>query len=106
VTLTSPRALVILTATITAPGNSSSTAAQAFMGVSIEGGTASDTQAVMVGTTSCGTFCSTVNASGTTSATFYVSTLSAGTHTFVAKYRATGGTATFANRTVTVIPLP
>ena len=39
------------------------------------------------------------------SATFYVSGLTAGSNTFTAKYRGTVGTATFSNRSITVIPL-
>jgi len=39
------------------------------------------------------------------SATFYVTGLTPGTYTFTAKYRTTGGTATFANRNIIVQPL-
>ena len=40
------------------------------------------------------------------SATYVVSGLSAGSHAFTAKYRTAGGTETFANRSIIVIPLP
>jgi hypothetical protein len=40
------------------------------------------------------------------SATYVVSGLSEGSHTFTAKYRRTGHTETFANRSIIVIPLP
>ncbi len=40
------------------------------------------------------------------SATFFVTGLTAGSNTFTAKYRVTGGTGTYLNRTIIVIPLP
>ena len=40
------------------------------------------------------------------SATYFVTGLSAGSHTFTALYRETGGTAAFANRNIIVIPMP
>jgi hypothetical protein len=40
------------------------------------------------------------------SATYVVSGLTPGSHTFTAKYRASAGVETFANRTIIVIPLP
>jgi hypothetical protein len=40
------------------------------------------------------------------SATFVATGLSAVSHTFTAQYEAGGGTCTFANRSMTVIPLP
>jgi hypothetical protein len=39
------------------------------------------------------------------SAVFLVTGLSAGAHTFTAKYRVSGGTGTFVNRRIAVIPL-
>jgi len=40
------------------------------------------------------------------SAMFEVGGLSGGAHTFTAKYRVDGGTGTFVNRSIVVIPLP
>ena len=40
------------------------------------------------------------------SATYVVSGLTAGSHTFTAKYRTSAGTETFTNRSIIVIPLP
>jgi hypothetical protein len=48
----------------------------------------------------------TANQSCQGSATYVVSGLSAGSHTFTAKYRANAGTETFANRSIILIPLP
>ena len=39
-------------------------------------------------------------------ATFYVTGLTPGSTTFTAKYDVTGGTGTFANRSIVVVPLP
>jgi hypothetical protein len=40
------------------------------------------------------------------SATFLVSGLTAGANTFTAKYAVSGGTGTFVNRSIIVMPLP
>jgi hypothetical protein len=40
------------------------------------------------------------------SATYFVTGLSAGSHTFTLEYRSSIGTATFLNRSITVIPMP
>jgi hypothetical protein len=40
------------------------------------------------------------------SATFYVTGLTPGSTTFTAKYDVDGGTGTFVNRTIVVVPLP
>jgi hypothetical protein len=48
----------------------------------------------------------TANYSFQGSASYVVSDLTAGSHTFTAKYRSGAGTETFANRSIIVIPLP
>ena len=73
------------------------------MGFAISGATtraASDTQAFSVRGRQPGSLA----AQG--SATFYVTGLTAGSTTFTAKYDVTGGTGTFVNRTIIVVPLP
>jgi hypothetical protein len=40
------------------------------------------------------------------SATYVVTGLTGGSNTFTAKYRVSGNTGTFVNRSITVIPLP
>ena len=94
----SGKALVIVTASETNAGSSGG----AFMGFAVSGATtvaASDTQAFSF--VNGGNQAQTVQASGT----FYVSGLTAGSNTFTAKYRGTVGTATFVNRSITVVPL-
>ena len=94
----SGKALVIVTSSETNGG----TLGGAFMGFAVSGATtvaATDTQAFSF--VNGGNQAQTVQGSGT----FYVSGLTAGSNTFTAKFRATVGTATFANRSITVIPL-
>jgi hypothetical protein len=101
VTVTIPasgKALVIVTSSETNGGSSGG----AFMGFAVSGATtvaSSDTQAFSF--VNGGNQAQTVQGSGT----FYLSGLTAGSNTFTAKFRATVGTATFANRSITVIPL-
>jgi hypothetical protein len=82
-------ALVTVTGAITPTlGNS------AFMGFAVDAGAASDTEALAIS-----------NDFAQASATYLVTGLSAGSHTFTAKYRVSGGTnAQFANRSLIVIP--
>jgi hypothetical protein len=85
----SGNALVTVTAAIT-PTNGNS----AIMGFSIDGAAATDTQSLETATTF-----------QQASATYLVTGLSAGSHTFTARYRVTaGGNAQFANRSLIVIP--
>jgi hypothetical protein len=94
----SGKALVIVTSSETNSGSSGG----AFMGFAVSGSTtvaASDAQAFSF--VNGGNQAQVIQGSGT----FYVSGLTAGSNTFTAKYRATVGTATFANRSITVIPL-
>ena len=101
VTVTIPasgNALVILTASQSDGTNNQG----AYMAFAVSGATtraASDTTARIVKN---GTGSSAVQGS----ATFFVTGLTAGSNTFTAKYRVTGGTGTFLNRTIIVIPLP
>ena len=68
---------------------------QAFMGVQVDTGATSDTEALISETNF-------VQAS----ATFVITSLSPGSHTFTVQYRTNGGpAATFANRTLVVTPL-
>jgi hypothetical protein len=64
--------------------------------------------AATLDTTSLMQISSTANASIQASATYVLTDLSPGSHTFTAKYRRNinGGTATFANRSIIVTPLP
>jgi hypothetical protein len=102
VTVTIPasgNALVILTSSETNSAN----AGQSNMGFAISVGTtraAADTQALSL--LNAGNQHNTVQHS----ATFFVTGLNAGSTTFTAKYDASAGTATFANRTIVVVPLP
>jgi hypothetical protein len=94
----SGNALVIVTASETNSGSSGG----AFMSFAVSGATtlaASDTRAFSF--VNGGNQAQTVQGS----ATFYVTGLTAGSNTFTAKYRATVGTASFVNRSITVIPL-
>jgi hypothetical protein len=63
-----------------------------------------DTNAIVTATLDTTSLHSTTGFQG--SATYVVTGLSAGSHTFTAKYRTTGNTETFANRSIIVIPLP
>jgi hypothetical protein len=102
-----------VTVTISASGNAlvtvtgletnNNNGGQSNMGFAISGATtraASDTQAL--------SFLNGGNQHQTVqnSASFFVTGLSAGSTTFTAKYDASLGTSTFANRTIIVIPLP
>ncbi|HYY64340.1 MAG TPA: hypothetical protein VE688_06990 [Gaiellaceae bacterium] len=94
----SGNALVIVTSSETNSGSSGG----AFMSYAVSGATtvaAADARAFSF--VNGGNQAQTVQGS----ATFYVTGLTAGSNTFTAKYRATVGTATFANRSITVIPL-
>jgi hypothetical protein len=74
---------------------------QTFMGVAVSGATAisaGDSNALSMGT---------ADGSGDVlqaSFIYFVSTLTGGSNTFTAKYRTTGGTATFRRRRIVVIP--
>jgi hypothetical protein len=82
-------AMVTITGAVT-PTNGNT----AFIGVSVDGGNASDTQSLAVDTNF-------VQAS----ATYLITGLSAGNHTFAARYRVSGGgNAQFSNRGLIVIP--
>jgi hypothetical protein len=83
-------AMVTITGGIT-PTNGNT----AFMGVSIDNGAASDTRSLQVDTNFM-----------QASATFIVNGLSAGNHTFAARYRvSSGGNAQFVNRGLIVVPM-
>jgi hypothetical protein len=89
--------------TVTGSLANSSNGSTSFMGFAVSGATtraASDTTAWVVKNPGN----SQVLMQG--SATFLVTGLTAGSNTFMAKYRVDGGTGTFANRTIIVIPLP
>ena len=101
-----------VTVTIPASGNAMVTAfesnnvsgSQNNMGFAISGATvraASDAQAFSV---LRGGSQGAIAVQGT--ATFYVTGLTPGSTTFTAKYDVTGGTGTFANRSIVVVPLP
>ena len=84
-------ALVTVTAAITPTAGNT-----AFVGFSIDAGAASDTQSLSADTTPL-----------QASATYVVTGLTAGSHTFTAKYRVSGGgNAQFSNRSLIVLPLP
>jgi hypothetical protein len=83
-------AMVTITAGILPSGGNTG-----FMGISIDNGAASDTQALAADTNF-------VQAS----ATFVITGLSAGSHSFAARYRANpSGNAQFANRSIIVVPM-
>ncbi len=90
---------MILTGRVAAPANNT-----AFMGYAVSGATtvaASDTRALI---RDHGTSSSTGYVQA--SATYRVTGLTAGSNTFTLQYRTSGGTGTFTNRNVVVIPLP
>ena len=75
-----------------------------LMAFAVSGATtvaASDTKALIVPFYGNG-----ANLKTQVSATYLVTGLTAGGNTFTAKYRTTGGTATWLNRSIIVIPLP
>jgi hypothetical protein len=90
---TGTTAMVIVTGAV-APANNQS----AFMSFAVSGATtqaATDARAVA----------ETNISSGQASTVTVVTGLTAGSNTFTANYRSTTGTATFTNRTISVIPL-
>jgi hypothetical protein len=84
------------TAMVTISGGITPTSGNtALMGVSIDGGAVSDTQALQVDTNFM-----------QASFTFVLNGLSAGSHTFAGRYRVmAGGNATFVNRSIIVVPM-
>lgn len=73
----------------------------AAMGFAVSGATtiaAADTEALMVGNPGA-------NATMVSHSAVFLVTLTAGSNTFTCKYRVTGGTGTFSNRKITVVPL-
>ena len=89
--------------TVTALGTNSANEQSALMGFEVSGAStvaASDTRAMIVPFYGSG-----ANLKVQTSATYLVTGLTAGSNTFTAKYRPTGGTGTWANRSIIVIPL-
>ena len=90
--------------TVTAFESNNVSGSQNNMGFAISGATvraASDAQAFSV---LRGGSQGAIAVQGT--ATFYVTGLTPGSTTFTAKYDVTGGTGTFANRSIVVVPLP
>jgi 2',3'-cyclic-nucleotide 2'-phosphodiesterase (5'-nucleotidase family) len=98
----SGKVLVILTT----EAKTSAINQSAYMGFAVSGATtlaASDTRAYEVRINGgSGTPLPQIQAS----ATYRVTGLTPGSNTFTAKYRVTGGTGTWANRNIVVIPLP
>ena len=91
--------LVIVTARIT-PSVKDLTG---FTSVSVDGGTPSDLNAVVVGLAGGG---GTTPAPSTQASTSTVMTLTAASHMFTLQYKVSPGTSvTFSNRSITVIPL-
>jgi hypothetical protein len=88
--------IVILTAQVTPPASQS-----AFMSFSATGVVASDARSLM---RQHGTSSSTGGIQA--SAIYFLTGLTPGSLTFTSQYRVTGGTGTFANRNITVIPMP
>lgn len=86
---------------VTAEAMTNSNGVECYMGFAISGATtvaANDDQALTSATRNTGDL-------PKSSGTFWVSGLNQGSHTFTAKYRTTSGTATFADRNITVIPV-
>ena len=86
--------------TVTTKMTNNSNSRYMYMGLSVDSSAATDDRAVIL-------FSGNANPVPVqASATFYVSGLSAGSHTFSARYyKTSGGTATFDNRQIAVIPL-
>jgi hypothetical protein len=106
--ITSGKALVTVTANITATGTRSAGVVQGFEAFAVSGATtiaANDAQSVMVGVTGSSTNADTVQ--DQVSATYVVTGLTNGNNTFTLNYRSSGGdTITYSNRSIIVIPLP
>jgi hypothetical protein len=106
--ITSGKALVTVTANITAVGTRAAGVVQGFEAFAVSGATtipASDTQSVMVGLVGSSNGSDTNQAQA--SATYLVTGLTNGNNTFTLNYRSSGGdTITYSNRNIIVIPLP
>jgi hypothetical protein len=105
---TTTRALVIVTAQITASGASAAGDVLGWAGFAVSGATtlaAADSNALLVGSTGSSTGADATH--GRVSVTVYLSALTAGSNTFTMQYKSTGGDSiTIQNRSLTVIPLP